>query len=84
MRHAYITGSAGFIGFYLAELLLQEGWSVTGLDGLTDYYDVRLKRRRLKMLGQHKNFNHITEMLEDEDAVMNSVAAAKQIGRAHV
>ena len=77
MRHAYITSSAGFIGFYLAELLLQEGWSVTGLDGLTDYYDVRLKRRRLQMLGQHKNFNPITEMLEDEDAVMNSVAAAK-------
>ena len=51
MRHAYITGSAGFIGFYLAELLLQEGWSVTGLDGLTDYYDVRLKHRRLQMLG---------------------------------
>ena len=77
MRHAYITGSAGFIGFYLAELLLQEGWSVTGLDGLTDYYDVRLKHRRLQMLGQHKNFNPITAMLEDEEAVMNSVAAAK-------
>jgi GDP-D-mannose dehydratase len=30
MRHAYITGSAGFIGFYLLELLLQEGWSVIG------------------------------------------------------
>ena len=77
MRHAYIMGSAGFIEFYLAELLLQEGWSVTGLDGLTDYYDVRLKHRRLQMLGQHKNFNPITAMLEDEAAVMNSVAAAK-------
>ena len=41
-----------FIGFYLAELLLQEGWSVTGLDGLTDHYDVRLKHRRLQMLGR--------------------------------
>ena len=77
MRRAYITGSAGFIGFYLAELLLQEGWSVTGLDGLTDYYDVRLKHRRLQMLGQHKNFHPITAMLEDEAAVMNSVAQAK-------
>ena len=77
MRHAFITGSAGFIGFYLAELLLQDGWSVTGLDGLTDYYDVRLKHRRLQMLGQHKNFHSITAMLEDETAVMNSVAQAK-------
>ena len=50
MRHAYIIGPAGFIGFYLSELLWQEGWSVTGLDGLTDYYDVRLKQRRLQML----------------------------------
>ena len=77
MRHAFITGSAGFIGFYLAELLLQEGWSVTGLDGLTDYYDVRLKHRRLQMLGQHKIFHSITAMLEDETAVMDSVAQAK-------
>jgi UDP-glucuronate 4-epimerase len=77
MRRAYITGSAGFIGFYLAELLLEEGWSVTGLDGLTDYYDVRLKHRRLQMLGQHKNFHPITAMLEDDAAVMNSVAQAK-------
>ena len=74
MRHAYITGSAGFIGFYLLELLLQEGWSVTGLDGLTDYYDVRLKQRRLQMLGQHENFHPITAMLEDEAVVMESVA----------
>ena len=77
MRHAYITESAGFIGFYLLELLLQEGWSVTGLDGLTDYYDVRLKQRRLQMLGQHENFHSITAMLEDEAAVMESVAQAK-------
>ena len=77
MRHAYITGSAGFIGFYLLELLLQEGWSVTGLDGLTDYYDVRLKQRRLQMLGQHENFHPNTVMLEDEAVVMESVAQAK-------
>ena len=56
---------------------MQEGWSVTGLDGLTDYYDVRLKHRRPQMLGQHKNFYSITAMLEDETAVMDSVAQAK-------
>ena len=49
MRHAYIMGSAGFIEFYLAELLLQEGWSVTGLDGLTDYYDVPVSYTHLTL-----------------------------------
>jgi nucleoside-diphosphate-sugar epimerase len=44
MRRAFITGTAGFIGFHLAELLLQEGWEVAGYDGMTDYYDVALKR----------------------------------------
>lgn len=40
MRRAFITGTAGFIGFHLAELLLQEGWDVTGYDGMTDYYNL--------------------------------------------
>ena len=77
MRHAFITGSAGFIGFYLSKLLLQEGWSVTGLDGLTDYYDVRLKTAATSNARPTRKFPPITAMLEDEAAVMESVAQAK-------
>jgi UDP-glucuronate 4-epimerase len=40
-----ITGTAGFIGFHLANLLLSEGYSVHGYDGITDYYDVNLKKK---------------------------------------
>jgi UDP-glucuronate 4-epimerase len=62
-----ITGTAGFIGFHLARLLLAEGFKVHGFDGLTDYYDVNLKRRRHAMLLQHADFSATEAMLEDTE-----------------
>ena len=47
MNKILITGTAGFIGFHLAKLLLKHGFQVYGYDGITDYYDVKLKNRRL-------------------------------------
>jgi UDP-glucuronate 4-epimerase len=49
--HALITGSAGFIGFHLANRLLDLGWTVTGIDSINDYYDVNLKYGRLHAAG---------------------------------
>ena len=69
MRTVLITGSAGFIGFHLAQLLLAEGFRVVGFDGLTDYYDVKLKQRRHQMLLQNANFSCTEAMLEDFDAL---------------
>lgn len=76
-RRAFITGTAGFIGFHLAELLLQEGWYVSGFDGVTDYYDVRLKERRLDILRQHPTFMFTHAMLEDQKAVDDAVDASR-------
>ncbi|WP_373491206.1 SDR family NAD(P)-dependent oxidoreductase [Parasphingorhabdus sp.] len=76
MRTAFITGTGGFIGFHLAELLLQEGWTVAGFDGMTDYYDVRLKERRIELLRQHPKFTFTQAMLEDNEAVQSAVADA--------
>lgn len=73
-KRAFITGSAGFIGFHLAELLLQEGWEVTGLDGMTDYYDVRLKERRHEILHQHGAFSSVIARLEDNGKVYEAIA----------
>lgn len=75
MRRAFITGTAGFIGFHLAELLLQEGWAVAGFDAMTDYYDVALKRRRHELLGQHAAFSATEARLEDMDALSAAVEA---------
>jgi len=74
MRRALVTGTAGFIGFHLAELLLQEGWAVHGYDGLTDYYDVSLKRKRHALLAQHAHFTATEAMLEDNDALQRAAA----------
>ena len=51
-----VTGAAGFIGFHTAVWLLDSGHSVVGIDNLDDYYDVQLKRERLKILEEQDNF----------------------------
>jgi UDP-glucuronate 4-epimerase len=51
-----VTGAAGFIGFHAAQALLARGVPVVGVDCLTDYYDVALKRARLGELERHEGF----------------------------
>lgn len=60
-----ITGTAGFIGFHLAQTLLKEGFRVIGYDGMTSYYDVALKRHRHQILLQSPGFSCEEGMLED-------------------
>jgi UDP-glucuronate 4-epimerase len=65
MRTVLITGTAGFIGFHLARLLLAEGFRVVGYDGMTPYYDLALKRSRQQILLQSPGFFCEEGMLED-------------------
>jgi UDP-glucuronate 4-epimerase len=69
MRKVLVTGSAGFIGYHLSQHLLDEGFAVVGFDGMTDYYDVRLKQRRHQMLLQNQHFSAREGMLEDFDVL---------------
>lgn len=68
-----VTGTAGFIGFHLAKCLLEEGFRVQGYDGMTDYYDVTLKRSRHEILLNFPEFTVAEGMLENH-ALFDRVA----------
>src|ERR1700693_5869929 len=72
-----ITGTAGFIGFHLARRLLADGHAVVGIDGLTPYYDVALKKARHAELARAPGFTPHVAMLEDADKLAAIYAAAK-------
>ncbi|SVD91695.1 uncharacterized protein METZ01_LOCUS444549, partial [marine metagenome] len=66
-----VTGAAGFIGFHISRRLLEDGHKVMGLDNVNDYYDVSLKRDRLKILQEFGQFSFYENKLEDKEAVAN-------------
>lgn len=76
MRY-FITGTAGFIGFHLARRLLAEGHEVTGFDGVTPYYSIKLKHMRHAALAQYPAFKPIIAMLEDRETLEAAIAGAK-------
>jgi UDP-glucuronate 4-epimerase len=60
-----ITGTAGFIGFHLAKRLLADGHEVQGVDALTPYYDVELKKKRHGVLAGSNRFTAHIANIED-------------------
>ena len=71
-----ITGAAGFIGFSFAKYLLEKDYKIIGLDNLNDYYDVNLKKKRLKQLSKSNNFKFykvdLTEKIKIEKIFKNN------------
>lgn len=77
MPTAVITGSAGFIGSFVCERLLSDGYRVIGLDAMTDYYEVSLKQRRLERLLQSEDFRAIEGYVETPGLLMDLFASEK-------
>ena len=92
MKKILVTGTAGFIGFHLANLLLKKGYVVYGLDSINDYYDQNLKYDRLQQCGidraaieprkevassTHPHYSFIQCQLEDA-ATINELFAKHQ------
>jgi UDP-glucuronate 4-epimerase len=64
-----VTGAAGFIGSHTAQVLLERGDDVVGLDILNDYYDVRIKYARLEKLNVYPNFKFVKIDLADRQSM---------------
>ncbi|MBI5249860.1 MAG: NAD-dependent epimerase/dehydratase family protein [Desulfomonile tiedjei] len=69
MAVVLLTGSAGFIGFYVTKALLESGDSVIGLDNFNSYYTPELKRARTAILTGYRNFVPVEADLADPDSV---------------
>jgi UDP-glucuronate 4-epimerase len=70
----FVTGAAGFIGYFVTLQLLSRGDQVVGVDNLNDYYDVSLKKSRLDQIAkvpQANNFKFIQLDLADVEATAN-------------
>ncbi len=72
MKKVLVTGAAGFIGYHVSKKLLAEKYSVVGIDDLNEYYDVKLKKSRQRLLIENDHFEIINKKIEDTD-VLNSV-----------
>lgn len=72
-----ITGTAGFIGNKLAEVLLARGDQVIGVDNVNNYYDPLLKEARLSRIKKHKNFTEIREDIADRTAMEKAFSQHK-------
>jgi len=64
-----VTGAAGFIGFHTSKVLLDRGDQVVGLDNMSPYYDVNLKKARLDLLRKRNGFSFVEADLADRTAI---------------
>ena len=69
----FVTGSSGFIGFHLSKKLLEKGHNVHGFDSMNHYYDVKIKKARLKILSKYKKFSFTKSKLENKKILSRSI-----------
>ena len=73
----FVTGSSGFIGFHLSKKLLEKGHTIHGFDSMNKYYDVNLKKARLKILKEYKKFFFTENKLENKKILSQSILKFK-------
>jgi UDP-glucuronate 4-epimerase len=71
-----VTGAAGFIGYHVCAALIERGETVIGVDNLSDYYDVLLKKARLANLEKHQAFTFRLVDIADGPAIADAMTGA--------
>ncbi len=84
MKTIILTGAAGFIGYHTGLYLLKRGDTVIGVDNLSSYYDVTLKKARLQNLQEFPNFHFQKLDLADRDAVEQLFSRSQPTHVAHM
>src|SRR5687768_15283765 len=69
MKHALVTGGAGFIGSHLVDSLLADGWRVTSFDNFDPFYDPAIKERNIGPHRQNPNYTLVRGDLRDRQSV---------------
>ena len=64
-----VTGCAGFIGFHLIKKLIKLNYKIIGVDNLNNYYDVKIKKKRLNILNKKKNFKFLHHDLKNKKSL---------------
>tara|TARA_B100001540_G_scaffold315004_1_gene341168 strand:+ start:3992 stop:4957 length:966 start_codon:yes stop_codon:yes gene_type:complete len=75
-KKVLITGCAGFIGYSVTKFLLKKNFKIIGVDSLNDYYNLKLKKRRIKLL-KAKNFIFLREDLASRKKFFNKIRNRK-------
>jgi len=73
----FVTGSSGFIGFHLSKKLLDYGHSIHGFDSMNNYYDIKLKNARYRILKKYKNFFFTKGKLENYKKLSKAILRFK-------
>lgn len=80
MSKYLVTGTAGFIGSKVAELLLRDGHRVVGIDNVNSAYDQRLKRWRLEQVRQLPGFEFFEADISDNESLKSIWRQAREAG----
>lgn len=70
-KKIFITGCCGFIGYHVTQKFLSKGFVVVGIDSINSYYDVKLKKNRLKILKENKKFKFYKGSISNKKFVFN-------------